>query len=143
MKKFTIIDRIVADITDGYAPVDILEKEEIALSSLERYIRWAKQSGKLPRNLQIDGDEFVIGGRAAKRILKEEKVSTAVIFNDIHSPFQDWKAIDILCQIVEVVKPDHLFENGDGLDAWPFSKFVKDPAKRHSWQYEREMHRRG
>ena len=130
MKKSTVIDRIASEIADGYAPSDILDKEGISLASLQRYIRWAKRDGLLPRDMQIDGDQFVVAGKKAKRFLQERKVETAVIFNDLHCPFQDWRAIDVMCQIIEVVKPDHLFENGDGLDAWPFSKFVKEPAKR-------------
>ena len=138
----TVVEKITSYIEEGKTPSEIEEIEGITRSSLERYIRWARKFGLLPKRLRIEEDEFVVEGRKAKSVLAHDRVKTAVIFNDLHCPFQDWKAIDVMCQIIEAVRPDHLYENGDGLDAWPFSKFAKDPAKRHSWQYERETHRR-
>jgi len=136
----TVIERVVSYIENGKSLPEIIEIEGVTASSVERYVRWAKREGKLPKELRIKDGEFVVEGKKAKKLLAVDKVTTAVIFNDLHCPFQDDRSVEIMCQIIEDIQPDHLFENGDGLDAWPFSKFVKDPAKRHSWEYEREVH---
>ena len=65
-----------------------------------------------------------------------------LIFGDLHCPFQDDRAIEIMCEIIEDLQPDRIIENGDGLDCYLFSKFSKDPARAQTFQTERETHYR-
>jgi predicted phosphodiesterase len=47
---------------------------------------------------------------------------THVVLSDIHVPYQDRRAQEIVCQVVEDLKPDGLIVNGDGLDFFELSR---------------------
>jgi predicted phosphodiesterase len=52
-----------------------------------------------------------------------------IAFSDIHAPFQDGRAIDLLCQIIEFIKPDTLINMGDWVDFYALSTFDKEPSR--------------
>ena len=49
----------------------------------------------------------------------------AVIASDVHIPFQDQRAVDLWFRFLEWFQPDRVFLDGDILDCWDISKFVK------------------
>jgi hypothetical protein len=52
----------------------------------------------------------------------EEK---SVCFGDVHLPFHDPKAVDLLLLFIKFYQPDKIFINGDLIDCWAISKFAK------------------
>lgn len=52
-----------------------------------------------------------------------------VAFGDIHAPFQDNRAVKLLCQIIEHIKPDTLVNLGDWVDFYAPSRFNRDPKR--------------
>lgn len=65
-----------------------------------------------------------------------------LIFGDLHCPFYDERAVEVLCQVIEDHKPDVVVENGDGLDFYQFSKFDKSPLDGCHLEEERDAHAR-
>lgn len=57
-----------------------------------------------------------------------ERVPVAII-PDIHCPFQDMRAIELACKIIEEVKPVALVYLGDNVDWSQISKFDRDPHR--------------
>lgn len=49
----------------------------------------------------------------------------SLIFNDTQIPFQNDKALELTLQVGDVLSPDIIFLNGDMMDMWQISKFVK------------------
>jgi predicted phosphodiesterase len=56
-------------------------------------------------------------------------VVPVMILPDIHCPFQDNKAIELACKIIELVKPVTVIYLGDNVDWHQISKFDKDPDR--------------
>jgi predicted phosphodiesterase len=52
-----------------------------------------------------------------------------VAFSDIHAPFQDGRAVDLLCQIIEHVKPNAILNLGDWIDFYSLSRFDREPKR--------------
>ena len=75
---------------------------------------------QLPDSDEIPYEPFVIKGY--KRV---------AVFSDIHVPYHSISAITTALDFCKKEKPDALLLNGDTLDAFQLSKFVKDPRKRH------------
>ena len=63
-------------------------------------------------------------------------VVPVVFLPDIHAPFQDDKAIELACKIIEMVKPTVVIYLGDNVDWHQISKFDKDPDRILTLQYE-------
>lgn len=55
---------------------------------------------------------------------------TAAIFNDMHRPFHDTRAEELVLQIIHRAQPDLIVANGDIQDMWAISKYFKAPALR-------------
>ena len=55
---------------------------------------------------------------------------TSVHYSDLHIPFQDDRALNILYAILEDASPDLVVDHGDTLDAQEISKYPKDPINR-------------
>jgi len=49
----------------------------------------------------------------------------AIVFGDVHFPFDDGKAVSLMMRFMRSFKPHVIFINGDLLDCWEISKFVK------------------
>lgn len=75
---------------------------------------------KLPSSDEIPYEPFII--KRHKRL---------AIFSDIHVPYHSIAAITAALSFCKKDKPDALLLNGDTLDAFQLSKFVRDPRKRH------------
>lgn len=62
-----------------------------------------------------------------------------LIINDIHLPFQDNAAITACLDFAKKEKPDFILLNGDVLDFYQLSYFMKDPRE-PKWAEELEMY---
>ena len=56
----------------------------------------------------------------------------AIICPDIHVPFHDKRATDLLIKICKTMRPEHFICLGDALDFYQLSRFDKDPARKTS-----------
>jgi predicted phosphodiesterase len=74
----------------------------------------------LPTSDETEYNPFNIAGH--KRI---------VIFSDIHVPYHSMSAITAALDYCKKENPDALLINGDMLDCFQLSRFIKDPRKRH------------
>ena len=74
----------------------------------------------LPKSDEIPYEPFVLTGH--KRV---------AVFSDIHIPYHSVSAITAALDFCKKDKPDALLLNGDTLDAFQLSRFIKDPRKRH------------
>jgi len=61
-------------------------------------------------------------------ILKQKKIA---VFSDIHFPYHSVQALTSALDYAKKEKPDCILLNGDILDAFQLSRFVRDPKKRH------------
>ena len=50
-------------------------------------------------------------------------------FGDIHAPYQDDRAVDLACQILQATKPDEVVHLSDGIDFYALSSFDRDPDR--------------
>lgn len=57
------------------------------------------------------------------------KDGTIIIGSDIHIPFQDDKAVDAFCNYCKSVSPEIIVLNGDVLDFYKLSRFVKGEGR--------------
>jgi hypothetical protein len=48
---------------------------------------------------------------------------------DTHAPYQDKRAIELACLILEEVKPDVVVHHADDIDFYALSSFCRDPAR--------------
>lgn len=53
----------------------------------------------------------------------------AIVINDLHIPYHDEKAVDLVFDCIVDTQPDYLILNGDILDFYGCSKFQKKPDK--------------
>ncbi len=60
----------------------------------------------------------------------------AVIYGDVHVPFQDPAALEIVKDIIVAVQPEVVVNIGDLFDCASISKFPKDPRRKDSLQDE-------
>lgn len=58
------------------------------------------------------------------------KNTKVVIFGDLHCPFHDEEALDLVLNYVRKNKPEAVVLNGDILDCYKISRFNKDPNAR-------------
>jgi hypothetical protein len=72
-------------------------------------------------------------------ILPETGDCISIHYSDTHFPFQDEKALSILYQLVQELKPDLVVDHGDLIDAYPLSRFEHDPKHRVTLQDELRM----
>lgn len=62
-------------------------------------------------------------------MVKKERVA---VISDIHIPYQDNDAVELMKAYVKDYKPDHFVINGDLLDFYSLSTFDKSPDRKHS-----------
>lgn len=53
----------------------------------------------------------------------------AIVLNDIHFPFHDTNVLAKILRVIEYLQPDHVILNGDIIDNYSLSSFLKDPAR--------------
>jgi hypothetical protein len=68
--------------------------------------------------------------------LKPRTVSTALVISDIHAPYHDPVALNIITQILTDTQPTYLIVNGDTVDCYGISRFLKDPTRLETLQDE-------
>lgn len=78
-----------------------------------------KNPYSLPKSDETNYHPFYI---KAKRLL---------VLSDIHIPYHSIEALTTVINFAKKEKPDAVLLNGDTLDFFTFSKFCKDPKKRH------------
>lgn len=74
---------------------------------------------KLPESEETEFEPFVFKGH--KRVL---------ILSDIHVPYHNISSITAALQYAKKSKPDALLLNGDTIDCFKLSRYIKDPKKR-------------
>lgn len=106
------MERIAPHITSGRSPFELQAEENIPPASLERYLRWAKRMYLVPKDLRIEGDFFTQSGkRIGKGFGRQWTPETIVVFNDLHCPFHDNRAIEVMngpSRIKASTNSDHL-----------------------------------
>lgn len=60
----------------------------------------------------------------------ESSYESGLIFNDVHLPFESRPALELTLSVGDVLQPDRIIINGDLLDCWEISTFIKHPARR-------------
>ena len=80
----------------------------------------SKNPYQLPKSDETSYEPFVLKGH--KRV---------AVFSDIHVPYHSTDAITAALDFCKKEKPDALLINGDILDCFQLSRFIKDPRKRH------------
>lgn len=56
-------------------------------------------------------------------------MESALVLSDLHYPWQDDRYIKIANKIIKLIKPDHVIQVGDALDASGISSYLQDPSK--------------
>jgi len=74
--------------------------------------------------------------RIAKVFSKKEKTKLAAVMNDIHIPYHDRKALAICLEYLREIKPHQIVLNGDIVDFYSVSKYMKDPMRIETLQSE-------
>ena len=59
-----------------------------------------------------------------------------VCFNDAHIPFHDDKVLQMIFELIRKEQPDELVLNGDIIDCYWESRFIKDPGSKEFLQHE-------
>ncbi len=54
----------------------------------------------------------------------------ALVLNDLHIPFSCLPAVELALDVGDVLKPDRIFLDGDIIDCWEISNFIKNPLRR-------------
>lgn len=67
------------------------------------------------------------------------KYEKAIILNDLHFPWACEPAITLALQVAKVLQPDRVIINGDLVDMWEISSFVKNPQWRDKAQLANEI----
>jgi dsDNA-binding SOS-regulon protein len=66
--------------------------------------------------------------------------ATALVLSDLHYPHQDPKYISIATQLIKQLKPDHVCQIGDALDAGSISSYLQDPASDNTFKKEIDLY---
>lgn len=66
-------------------------------------------------------------------------VETVLSISDLHIPYQDDRAIDLVHLVIEMLKPDRLIFNGDVVDCYPLSGFNKNPETLRKGGFQQEL----
>lgn len=115
--------------------------EEQKRAAVEKYARsmgveWGEKKGVLDvpvRPLAVEIPKAIPQS--------ESKTITAVLYGDTHFPFADPRALEIVGQVVSLIKPNMIIHMGDLLDCYPLSRFDKNPNRLYTLQDEINMGR--
>lgn len=66
-------------------------------------------------------------------------MTKTLIVSDLHIPFHDDAALDVVYSIMRDIKFDNFVVNGDLIDGWELSRFSKDPRNKVSFGDEIEV----
>ena len=70
---------------------------------------------------------------------KAGSVFQSLHYSDLHLPFHDPKALNILYSVMDDIKPDIVVDHGDTIDCQEISKYPKDPINRVALKEEIQM----
>ena len=65
----------------------------------------------------------------------------ALVINDVHIPFENPRAVDLVFRVAKDLQPDLIFLNGDIMDCWEISKYVKKLELRDKAKLSYEIER--
>lgn len=71
-----------------------------------------------------------------KSINRSNSIETQLIINDLHVPYQDQEALDLVLKFGKQLNPDKVFILGDYIDMYSISHFDRDPERVTSLQEE-------
>ena len=84
--------------------------------------------------------ELGIGRGKVRIVLSNLNIQEkALIINDLHIPFHDRRAIDLMLKVADQFKPDIVFINGDIGDFWAISSYVKISTLRDQAALKKEL----
>jgi predicted phosphodiesterase len=66
--------------------------------------------------------------------LKRVKTESSLFIHDVHIPYEDKAAVKAALELTEHVKPDNVFLNGDIIDFYSVSDYLKDPERANTLQ---------
>lgn len=137
----TSVEKVAELVLAKKTVTEVIKETGVTVLTVDRYLRLARKRGLLPGVVRIQGNQFILEGDQDFSP-PGNGIDVSLIFGDLHCPFQDNRTISVLCQIAEDLKPNHVIENGDGVDCYEFSKFSKDPLRAQSFQKERDSHKK-
>lgn len=65
-------------------------------------------------------------------MVKDIRVERSLVFSDIHFPYQNDDAIDVMFEYAKNYKPKNIYMNGDIVDFYNLSKFDKNPDRKET-----------
>lgn len=71
-----------------------------------------------------------------KKEYKEVKMKTALVLPDMHVPYHDERALQLVYKYIQYKKPNVIIQLGDFYDMYSLSKYDKDPSRIDSLQEE-------
>ncbi len=74
--------------------------------------------------------------------LPANKSYRIIVYGDIHAPFQNDIAINLLCKLARAFEPNLAINIGDGVDFLALSSFLKTPRQEAGLQQEIDTYRR-
>lgn len=69
-------------------------------------------------------------------VVSEGPLLTALLWGDVHIPFENKPVLSVVGQIAELLKPTYLIQMGDLMDCYHLSDFDQDPNRMHNLQDE-------
>lgn len=76
-----------------------------------------------------------------KTIEKDVGFECCLVFGDVHIPFEDARAVDVMLRFASHLQPDVIILGGDIIDCYELSRFPKDPRRGASFRAELEKGR--
>jgi len=64
------------------------------------------------------------------------KYEVAIVYGDMHIPYENVECRNILLKLIDIIQPDMLISGGDDIDGESLSKFEKYPEQISTLQYE-------
>jgi len=58
-----------------------------------------------------------------------DRATVTVSIADVHAPFQDDRAVELACIVIQALQPDRVVHHADGVDFYQLSSFDKDPDR--------------
>jgi predicted phosphodiesterase len=62
------------------------------------------------------------------------QLESSLFIHDVHIPYHDLPAVNAVLELAAYKKPDHIFLNGDIIDFYSVSDYLKDPERAQSLQ---------
>ncbi len=66
--------------------------------------------------------------------------ATALVLSDLHYPYHSEEYISIATKLIKILKPDHVCQIGDALDAGGISSYIQDPSSDNTFKKEIDLY---